>query len=791
MKPAVNPTPLATLIPTEEGALVQARHTSGQLYFRPDTEELVFLDANTAGAFEVHWQGMLRSMDALHQAQADYSSALQRYGQHYSTPGTQPRLLEAGKADIDLAEQAMEAQRKRLQEKLGEFSTQGMRYDDVVELLPVVRRPSTGEKGKKSKALGQRLIYAKKGVYDAFGEGKRLRTVSLKAADTRTGDESIYQADKRGRRRVDLDKLGQQLKAKAPVIKAELKDVPGMAPVLEKLNRNGDLADIFGETLFGWAKSWNESLVHHKEHENDIDTSAGAQFMRYASNVGASAEYDPGQGNVALKAEAAASLVVASGQATVTRYLPNRLGAHVAFKLGNGIVDLGLLRIALDYQASGFVGASLQLEAQLQVITTPNRDGQAITGQPGGRLPRFREQRGTGKAFHQQMSDDDEGLSVSAELFTGVRLQLGMKGSVQWLKPIGPHDRRPAEDRARDKAAEYVEFCSINRQISGLMGKGIGAKFFCKFVNGKFCFHVSASLCGGIGAKGAFEAEVSARNMGEFSVWVAYQLHVANYQPLMFLDHDALGVFTQYSILYVLLGPSLAKAIYETVLDVRKKLDENLTDLVGRTQASVVGKVDAVKGRNQMALDVLAHKDGLLTCTPEAKATLLYLLTRHGKWDCAGHLFKMVTEGAFDKYQDRKQAVIEVFRSVQSLPEWEFILHLYGPVGKDPESERSSKVRESRQEILDFLQIGFDADNEFIEAEKNIQEQHKQALIDRARQRASETLEAWEKRLKPKGSIGFSLSCNDTPYYAFSTGINFAYPAICKFEVYEAEGEGL
>ncbi|UFH51524.1 hypothetical protein [Pseudomonas sp. KNUC1026] len=163
MKPAADPAPLATLIPTQEGALVQARHTSGQLYFRPDTEELVFLDANAAGAFEVHWQGMLRDMNTLHQAQADYSSALQRYGQQYTTPGTLPQRLEAGRADIDVAEQTMEAQRKRLQEKLGEFSTQGMRYDDVVELLPVVRGPPAGERRNGAGALGRRLIYAKRG----------------------------------------------------------------------------------------------------------------------------------------------------------------------------------------------------------------------------------------------------------------------------------------------------------------------------------------------------------------------------------------------------------------------------------------------------------------------------------------------------------------------------------------------------------------------------------------------------------------------------------------------------
>ncbi|UFH51523.1 hypothetical protein [Pseudomonas sp. KNUC1026] len=622
-------------------------------------------------------------------------------------------------------------------------------------------------------------------MYDAFSEGRRLRTVSLRAADTRTGDDSIYRADNRGRRRVDLDRLGRQLKARAPVIKADLKDIPGMAPVLETLNQNGDLADIFGETLFGWAKSWNESLVHHKEHDNDIDTSAAAQFMRYASNVGASAEYDPGKGNVALKAEAAASLVVASGHASVTRYLPNRLGAHVAFKLADGIVDLGLLRIVLECQASGFVGASLQLEAQLQVITTPNRDGQAITGQPGGRLPRFREQRSTGRAFHQQMNDEDEGLSVSAEVFAGVRAQLGIKGSVQWLKPIGPHDRRPAQDLATDKAAEYVDFCSISQQISGLLGKGAGAKFFCKFVNGKFCFHVSASVCGGVGAKGAFEAEVSAKNMGEFAVWLVYQLYLVNYRRLSFLDDGTFDFFTKYSLLHILIGPEPALNVFSLEAGNKGAVSEFFSQKITQLVDTVKGNVQSVRERNELAANTISRSEQLLCMTPEAKSILLYLLTRNTAWDRFGHAMDVVKGKVFDKYAIRKKAVLEVLRSVQTLAEWKCILYRFGPSGAAPAAVRESVVQENRGTLVAFLKIGLDQHQHIHELESELVSKHGEEVVERAKQKANEEMMAFESRLKKRESPGFAICFNDTYYYKICQGVNSAYPAISTFEEFD------
>ncbi len=92
---------------SRQNTVTPVEHQSVQCYFRPDTEEFVFIDAKQAGAFEQHWQGMLVGMDDYHQANADYLTALERYEQSGAQPGLsgldEPQQKAVTAAEAELA----------------------------------------------------------------------------------------------------------------------------------------------------------------------------------------------------------------------------------------------------------------------------------------------------------------------------------------------------------------------------------------------------------------------------------------------------------------------------------------------------------------------------------------------------------------------------------------------------------------------------------------------------------------------------------------------------------------
>jgi len=113
------------------------------------------------------------------------------------------------------------------------------------------------------------------------------------------------------------------------------------------------------ETLTGWADSWNKSLIlDKKEIDQHIDIGAGAQFMRFTSNVGASVEWDPVNGELTFKAEASAVLSLASGTADAKIYMPGRIGWPLKFKSEKSITppEMGMLRIYIETSLIGFLG---------------------------------------------------------------------------------------------------------------------------------------------------------------------------------------------------------------------------------------------------------------------------------------------------------------------------------------------------------------------------------------------------------------------------------------------------
>ena len=211
---------------------------------------------------------------------------------------------------------------------------------------------------------------------------------------------------------------------------------------------------------------------------------------------------------------------------------------------------MGMWRMYLETSLIGFAGASLQVEAQVQVTTIGAK--QVIIGDREGRLPRFSNRHSsTGAAFHRAREKNEEGASASAEIFAGARAEFKMKGGVQWLQPVEltVHQGKTGDDAK--EAAEFVDFCSITEAIVGMVGFGAGGKFQCDFINGRFCFSIAASLCLGAGAKGAFEAEVDYDKLYDFGAWLVYQLYGLDYSFFEVISERAFEAFTKISVLYL------------------------------------------------------------------------------------------------------------------------------------------------------------------------------------------------------------------------------------------------
>ncbi|MFI8415940.1 ATPase [Serratia sp. NPDC078593] len=747
--------------------VTQVCHESGILYFRPETEEIIVVPAHEAGEFETHCLDMLGRVDEFHQAKQTYSAAIEKYGLQRQQPGAD---ISSQAAEVVAAENTLEKKRAALLDKLKDGASSNMGYQDVVELIPLL---DTRKRGPGNQRLGRRYAYAnqryfseRSGGRSQAGAKKKWHTVTLKNKDSATGKESIYKEDSQGRRTIDTKKLKDQLtKDKLPVLKAELKDYV-------------DLDDYnLDETLFEWAESWNQSLEGNHTFDNGVEVSGAAQFMRFISNVGAEAEFNPNEGSIKVKGEAKASVAIASGVGNAVLYIPDRLGWDLSYQPGKEQDDsatsqvltgfnMGVVRIYLENQLIGFVGASAQLEAQLQVMVKDDEQ-QIVAGQPQGRLPRFQErQSGRNGQFYRQMKKEDEGASVSAEVFAGARAEYVLKGAVQWLKPTPPPD--PQGKEIAKTVGEFTDFAAIGASIAGLAGIGAGAKFLCTFINGKFCFKVAASLCCGVGAKGAFLCEVGVKTLQEFGSWLAYQLFLLDYRFFELVVEDAFKTFTRMCVMQI---ADLTKNIYQIynkleleVVNVSLEFVTFVNTLINESKENI----EASKRRNQLAKNIIAEPDRLLTYTPEAKGILLYLLTRHGKWD---HLdWDNRGSMGLDIYFERKEAIIQVLCSIQTRREWFKVMCHRSSDGSDlaQNGDEESVVKQQERQLLEFLQEGFNRD---------------QDMQRRAAELAVLELSKVYHRLKTEQELswGYALAMNNTPYYQLNRMPNPHFPQCCQF----------
>ncbi|HEY4317366.1 MAG TPA: hypothetical protein VGN04_07175 [Herbaspirillum sp.] len=640
---------------TTHQSRVPVPHQSTQLYFRPETGELLLVPNNDALDFENHGREMCKAVDDLHRANMGMSDAVAAF---QARNATDPTAKANAQKSVSAAEDKLHKANDALREKIKPLGDIKMGGTSIVELIPI-RQLKDGPAGNKRQAqYGKKMTYVRS---DKIKNHWRTYKLTSKE-DTQSGNKSIL-GKKDGKSKVDYDKLKKQLTAIKPKIKAEFVD----------FNEHS----VSG-TLFEFAEAWNKDLKYShqglgKFATNNVDISAQAQFMRYMAGVGASAEWSPLEGKAGLKAEAKAEFALAEGKGSLTVYAPNRTGWVMQFTSQKGVsYPLGAIRGQLELAVAGIVGASAVAELGCEIALSPKKIGVRGVPPPPKRL----------------FAMDKDGVEIAgretvitpakAELgvFAGAKADADLSGAVQWLNP---------EDRKK----EFKNFIKLAPGVSAMAGAGGSAKFEVSYEGGKFRAIMAASVCIGVGAKGKLGCEADAVLLTEFMAWFFYQLYHANYEHLGFILPDAFEALKNIQFLVIQTGQKAADFLYQTAEETRLRVSQ------------FVVQYENSKLRDQLAARVLTQPPLLRHSTPETKGMLLYQLTRHGKadWVDTGNY-----EG-LDPYGYRKKAAITILTWVQTRAEWANVFQHMTPNGAKTGGDAEGDVRR-------FLTLGSDEDDQ-------------------------------------------------------------------------------
>lgn len=606
-----------------EGSQVFADYEPTELYFHPETGDLLIVPSHEAAEFEKHCMYMCKLVDDFHKANNAVTDAITVYAEKQGS--SDPTEREGAEKAVEKAgEKLKEANDKLKDEGLKPLGSIAAGGKSIIELIPIRKTKAKDAKGKqKQMQYGRKMTYCQ-----PQKKQDHWRTYKLTSkADTQSGQASIITKDKNGKNKVDKEKLAEQLKG-----------------VTAKLELVGFEEHSITTTLTDWAKAWNEDLQWQKPISNNVDLSAKAQLMRFTAGIGAASEWSPSEGNVGLKAEAKADFAVAEARADAVWSIPDRLGVVLQFTGKKEVYPLGAFRMQVALILTGVVGASVTAELASEIHL--GKKEMKAKGVPTDKKKLFEMDEKSKKI--EIGGREAEITPIKAELgaFAGAKADVDFTGALQWLNP---------EEGEEHKKKEFKDFIKLDPALSGMAGAGLGAKFEVTYADGRFHILCSASVCVGLGLKGKFDATADAKLIGEFVIWFFYQLYHANYEYLDFVDEKAFHALKDAQFLAIQAGKDVTtflKGEYDTIKD---------------TIRYVLEALDAPGKRDMLAANVSANSGTLRHSTPETKGMLIYQLTRHGKLDWMDS--DNYTD--LDAYHKRKSAILTILQSVQTTAEWD------------------------------------------------------------------------------------------------------------------------
>lgn len=754
----------------KDGSAVTVYHKSCQCYFRIETLDLIFIEESDAATFDEVMSKLSELVDKHHLAKKNLLQAIESYGYKLKDI-SEAADLDKYKKDISECENKLESATCALQAELGEFDER-KGYGPVIELIPV-------EPLKKG-IYGRIYSYIKKPDFDTYLKAAKLNIIGLSNI---TGDD-VFQKDEKG------NITGVDVKALSDKVKKAQGTIKEMMDKTMKADAHID----YETTLTDWATAWNTLPDYNKEGRY-LDVSAGAQFLRLTANASAAGTWDPDSGEAKLKGEAHSEFTVFSGKVNATLFVPDKIGWCLKFMVNDTKeANLGILRAKIETGLTGYIGASAQIEGNLQFVTYNKK--QMLMGCRTDTSRFATRQKGV---KIKEGEEKPEVLDVKGEVFGGARVGGSLGGALQWLKPFDSlvdslpdmlttvgFDPKIAEqilppkketENKEEHLGEFTDFASLTLAGALELGAGASGEFKISFSEGRFKFHMSGELCLGPGAKGDVQGEISPQMFGEFAIWAVYQLYGIDYKHLKIIGDEA---FKALTYMLVMGGEYIYNEYYTAALAEIEDVYSDLKYFTQMTMNDLKNSKDQSTARNNYAEAINKNPGDVYLLTPEGKGISLFLLTGDGAYDRVD----INNQGDWilaDTGTYRKKAVLLILSSIQTKREWKKVLARISKYGMPISGNEDAIVKQQEIMLREFLQIGFNRDKEM------------DVLIDKLNLHDFQEL---VKRLKNNPTYGYPFSPNCTKQYALHFDDNPFYSSLCYFPpvnsdaVYKQKWEG-
>lgn len=700
---------------TRRDSVVEARIAPEPLvFYRPHSDELLIVPADKAVAFENECRLLDRLAYEFHVAKENNLKAQEALLDATRAADAPSRgvpqdsqILVRAEEEAKKAENTLIAAQKKLEDEfkpLGQLDGSGGK---LYELIPIRKRrnPLNGVAARRNATEQERHTWGRKWTYVRSDKVvNHFRSYKLNQVEQETYQSARNSVlDERGR--VDRKKLKKKMSA-LEVSAAWKKEVGIQGTFLTELNRAID------QDLCEWADGINNG-------SDRINLEVGAQLLRYFAGAGIQTSWDPKKGKMAVRGDARAEFAIAEGKFNAAAYWPGR-GGHMIKMTGpksGKVHDAGLLRVGLQLQLLGLVGASASAQLGLEVDYSGARGDKAgIRGKPTRRPMSTK-----GLDLGREVRDGAE-IGGAADLFAGARASGEIKGFLEWNSP---------------EAQKFEALCKIGPGGQVQAGAGIAGQFKIDYVNGKFRVLASAAICLGVGAGGKLEFEIDPVRTLEFVKYLAYMLYSMEYEFLEILSEEAFKAWTNFSLWAVQTGKEISDAV------------ENFGQQFLDAFDDVVELLEQEVERIQLMNRVLANPKTLEYAPPETKGMILYQLTRHGV--LTKSLSANYDWDSLDTLGRRKRAVMTVANKARDKAEFRNICqHMTVDGAKDSKGWEANYLHLQR-----FLDMGIDtrdADGELREYFEN-------------------NLAALYDRLYDQPVLGYPFVDNDAPMYAARMGL--------------------
>lgn len=638
------------------------------LIFRPETGEFMCIPAKDVTQFENDANLLDHIIENFHKANAKANDIAEQLHKLQISPLASPaEYTKAEQALMDAYKEAKAAHEK-LHGALTPLGKMDSGHMSIVEIIPIYN--AAGGPVRTLRKYTARYVRSDR-IKNSWD--RHIPTGWEKRKGTATEKDSAHKAFAS---RAFFSKKDDQLEFN----KEELKK--GTSTLNTKFK--ADLLKIETHSVQGalnsWADGWNKKLTYDRATKNpnakwnkNIDLGAQAQLLRYFAGVGLATEWDPLKGNCALKASGRAEFAVAEAKAAATIYYPDRVGW--VWRLTDDPKDKSTaIRFAAELALSAMAGASIVGEVGVSVDWKDEKRkelglyGAAVSG-AGNRQRELR--------INQKPVDPT--AKAELEVFAGAKAEVKLWGGVQWLNP-------------EQLGLGYQEFAKVGETVTGMIGAGAGCLLELSYAAGKFRFRMMASVCLGLGAKGALELEVDVGQIVQFWKWLAYQLYHADYKQLKFIAKETFQYIVQLQVMIV--EGTIAR-IEDAIGWVETEIPNKFRELLVRFESE--------EKRVQLMNRILANPyDFLRYTTPEAKGVMLYQMTRHD-WKVDG-LDGRNHGGRY--YGRRKDAVKKILKEAQTRRDFDNIVQHMSADGSKCDATLTDKNRTQLREFLNASVVG-------------------------------------------------------------------------------------